>query len=176
MLFILIVMGMLSTQAAQAPESWNIGWRHALDSNGQPSRVPVFIWAGAEPPVTGERYTIRPELGIVVQREEDFRQARATADAAALARILDDAYRETTAAGTARDKKTAIANYLDAKPDVSLERSTVRLDAAAVVITAIERTTVGSSMERTMATRVYNRDRQGNWRLTTSTSRPAPER
>jgi hypothetical protein len=174
MLVMLTLAGIL---VAQAPDSWNVGWRHALDSNGRPSRMPVFIWAGAEAPVTGKTYGIRPELGIVVQREEDFRRARATADAAALRRILDDAYRETTADGTVRDKKTAIASYVDAKPDdVSLERSSVRLDGAAVVITAIERTMVGSSMERTMATRVYNRDRQGNWRLTTSTSRPAPER
>ena len=177
MLVMLTVAGMLLAQSAQAPDSWTIAWRDAVDSNGRPSRLPVFIWAGAEPPVTGERYTVGPEFGFAVRRDEDFRQARTSADAAAIERILDDAYRETTADGTARDRRAAIANLVAVKPDaLSLERASARLVGSAVVITAIEKTTIGSSVERIVATRAYSRDARGEWRLISSTLRPAGDR
>ena len=173
MLFMLTLAGMLFAQAMQAPDSWTIAWRDAVDSNGRPSRLPVFIWAGAEPPATGGRYTVRPEFGFAVRRDEDFRQARTNADAATIARILDDTYHEATADGTARDKRAAIENLVAVKPDaVSLERSSARLVGSAVEITAIERTTVGSNVERIVATRAYSRDARGEWRLISSTLRP----
>jgi len=155
----------------------DVRWVDVVDAGGNHTTVPQFIRSASDPDQTiPEGMISLAEQSRVLARDEQWRHAKLANDLPLMTEVISDDFFETNQNGNSRNKAQMLDLWSTFKiTSLSTDRATIRMSGDTATITGQQTEVNGTGTDRMLFTRVYVKDKNGNWRLLSSTQFRDPQ-
>jgi uncharacterized protein DUF4440 len=155
----------------------DVRWVDQVDARGNHTTVPHFIRSASDPDQSIPEGTISlAEQSRLLARDEQWRQAKLANDLPLMAEVLSDDFFETNQNGNSRNKAQMLDLWSTFRiASLTTGSATIRLSGEAATISGQQTEVNATGTDRMLFTRVYVKDKNGNWRLLSSTQFRDPQ-